>query len=142
VPAVEERIFHLKSHAVHEGETNDQLSLALEMETENGWEPVAVGVEMPPYRAFLCAALMCQQAYLRMNATERGLGLREAHGELRVVTEDWFVRELSAHFRVTIRSGTPTSEDLAFISERMRDCPVSRNLERTSKTTTLEVVSA
>ena len=136
---MDERIFHLKSRAVHGGAENEQLSLEMEIETEEGWQPVALEFATPPYRAFLCSALMCQQAYLRMNATERGLLLAEARGDLRIVTEDWCVRELTARFRVTLRRGTPTADDLAFIGERMRDCPVSRNLVEARKETTLEV---
>ena len=56
-------------------------------------------------------------------------------------TRDWHVYEITAHFRLTLRSGAPSAEDLAFISERMRDCPISRNLTSALKTTALEVVA-
>jgi hypothetical protein len=137
---MDERIFHLRSRAVHAGDENDTVSLAMEIETDDGWSPVELGFQTPPYRAFLCSAVMCQQAYLRMNATERRLALAESHGDLRIVTVDWFVRELIAHFRVRLRHGAATGDDLGFISERMRDCPVSRNLHEAKKETTLEVI--
>ena len=138
---MDERIFHLRSRSEHEGDANDLVALSFELEVDGDWQPVALSLNMPPFRAFVCASLMCQHAYLRMNATERGLGVAAAAGDFWMKTRDWNVYEITAHFALTVRSGSPTPEDLAFIGERMRDCPISRNLTSAVKTTTLEVVA-
>jgi hypothetical protein len=137
---MDERNFHLRSHAVHEGDSNDLVRLDLELEVDGRWEPVELGTSSPPFRAFVCAAFMCQHAYLRMNASERGVLLGEARGELWIATEDWLVRDITARFRVTLRRGSPSAEDIALIEERMRDCPISRNLPGAKKRSELEIV--
>jgi hypothetical protein len=40
---------------------------------------------------------------------------------------------------MTLRNGEPSEDDLSFLSERMRDCPIYRNLSGAKKTTTIEV---
>ncbi len=137
---MDERLFHLRSRAVHDRESNDLLQLSLEFELDGEWQAVAIGTAMPPFRAFVCAALMCQHAYLRMNASERDLVVREARGEFWMKTADWFVTEVTARFQLSIEGEYPSTDDLAFISERMRDCPISRNLTGATKATTLEVI--
>jgi hypothetical protein len=134
-----QRLFHLRSRAIHEGGSNDLVKLDLEIETEGAWQRVHLTTTLPPFRAFVCTALMCQHTHLRMNATERGLLVSEARGELWMKTEDWFVRDLKAHFELTLQSGVASADDLAFISTRMRDCPVSRNIPNATKETTLEL---
>jgi hypothetical protein len=136
---MDERLFHLRSCAVHEGQANDLLRLDLELEVDGEWRPVTIGTTTAPFRAFVCTAFMCQHAYLRMNASERGLGLLEARGELWMKTEDWLVRNITSHFKLTLQSGNASEDDLTFISTRIRDCPVSRNLPNATKETTLEV---
>jgi hypothetical protein len=125
---------------VHEGDSNDLLRLDLELEVDGEWQPLTLGTTLPPFRAFVCSVLMCQHAYLRMNANERGLVVRVATGELWMRTEEWLVREVTAHFQVALQSGYPSTDDLAFISGRMRDCPISRNLSNATRETTLEVL--
>jgi hypothetical protein len=134
---MDERLFHLRSCAVHEGDSNALLRLDLELEVDGEWQPVSLAATSPPFRAFVCTALMCQHAYLRMNATERGLLLLEARGELWMKTAEWFVFDITAHFELTLRRGQASAEDLAFISTRMRDCPVSRNFSNATKDTTI-----
>jgi len=137
---MEERLFHLRSCAVHVGEANELVRLDMEIEADGQWQPVELTAAMPPFRAFVCAALMCQHAYLRMNAVERGLSVLQARGELWLKTRDWYVRDITAHFRLTLHDGAASADDLAFVAARMRDCPISRNLADATKDTTLEVV--
>lgn len=137
---MDERLFHLRSRAVHDEESNDLVRLELEFEFDGEWQPVEMAAEMPPFRAFVCANLMCQHAYLRMNASERDIDLREARGELWMKSADWFVTEVTARFELFVEGEYPSTDDLAFISERMRDCPISRNLTGAVKATTLQVI--
>ncbi len=137
---MEERLFHLRSRARHEGPDNELVELELEIEVDGSWQPIVLQNRTPPYRAFVCTALMCQHGYLRMNATERQLVVRVATGEFWFDTADWLVRSIQAHFKLELAHGTATGEDLTFIAERARDCPISRNLANTYKRTTVELV--
>jgi hypothetical protein len=139
---MDERLFHLKSRAVHSEESNDLIQLDLDLEVDGDWQPIAMTTAMPPFRAFVCAALMCQHAYLRMNASELDLVLREARGEFWMKSADWIVTEVIAHFQLSVEGEPPSGDDLAFISARMRDCPISRNVTGATKATTLEVTGA
>jgi hypothetical protein len=138
---MEEKTFHLRSRARHVGDENEQLELELEFESAEGWEAVSLGLSTPPFRAFVCAAFLCQHAYLRANASERELLLDRVRGDFWVKTEDWFVRELRAEFRATLRAGEPFEDDAEFIAQRMRDCPISRNLTEADKHTQLVFVA-
>ena len=138
---MEEKTFHLRSRARHVGDENEPVELELELESPEGWQAVSFELSMPPFRAFVCAAFLCQHVYLRTNASERELLLDQVRGELWVKTEDWFVRELRAEFRATLRAGAPYEEDAEFIAERMRDCPISRNLTEADKQTQLAFVA-
>ncbi len=80
---------------------------------------------------------MCQHAYLRMNAAERGLVLGSVRGELRVATEDWTVLSIESRFDLELREGVPTDEDISSIRERIEECPIARNLPNATKRTTL-----
>lgn len=139
---MEQRSFHLRSRATHQGDANELVALALELERDGAWIPVEIANTMPPFRAFVCAALMCQHAHVRMGAAERKLVVRGATGELWMRTEDWVVLDVTSHFKLELEVGSASDEDLAFIAERVRDCPISRNLGGATKATTLEVVTA
>jgi hypothetical protein len=140
---MEERVFHLRSVATHNGDSNDLASLEIELESdgEGEWQALALTSLSPPFRAFVCSALMCQHAYLRMNAAERDLILQEARGELWLTSEDWLVRDITAHFKLLLLEGHPSPEDLEAIAQHMRDCPISKNLHSATKRTTLETVT-
>jgi hypothetical protein len=136
---MDERSFHLRSRALHTGESNDLAQLDLEVEVEGSWQPIDLMSAMPPFRAFVCSALMCQHAYLRMNASERDLEIDVATSDFWMKTADWLVTDVTATFRVTVRNDDVSDEDLSFIGERMRDCPISRNLTGANKVTTVEL---
>jgi uncharacterized OsmC-like protein len=135
-----ERLFHLKSRGLHQGSSNEIVRLDLEIELDGAWQPVVLSSTTPPFRAVVCAVLMCQHAYLRMNAAERGLTVPDVRGELRMETKDWLVRRTHVHFELVLEGGSATPEDLEFIRERVEGCPVSRNLPDVAQRTTLEVV--
>jgi hypothetical protein len=138
---MEEKTFHLRSRARHVGDENEQVELELELEGADGWQPVAFELSIPPFRGFVCAAFLCQHVHLRIHASERELLLDQVRGEFWVRTEDWFVRELRAEFRATLRAGEPFEDDAEFIAERMRDCPISRNLTEADKKTEVVFVA-
>jgi hypothetical protein len=135
----ERRVFDYRLHSAHGEADNEILDLACERLGEDGWEPYSVCMTSPPFSLFVYSAFVCQLAYLRMNATERGLGLERVRGHLRVTTDSWLVQDLQAEFWIHLRAGTATEGDLAFIVERMEGCPVSRNLPAAAKRTLLHL---
>lgn len=138
---MEERNFLLRMTARHSGEGNAVAELQLAMLLDGEWTPVEVTMEgSSPYRVFLFSAFLCQNSYLYMNATERGLLLDETRGEAHFRTLDYRIDEVAADFSTTLRSGAPTEQDVRYICERMMACPVSRNLGSASnKRTTLQL---
>lgn len=132
-----DRAFHLRSRASHREPGNELAELELQIEIDGAWRAESLSTHSPPFRAFLCALLMCQHAHLRMNAAERGLVLGEVRGELRVATDDWTVLGIESRFDLELRHGVPSDEDLSFIRERIEDCPIARNMPNARKRTTL-----
>ena len=75
-------------------------------------------------------------SYLVANAQERGIPLRQVEGTITVITSaDWILERVDGDFRMTLDSGASSEEQgradaeaIASIKERMKLCPVSRNL--------------
>lgn len=133
------RVFEYWLESHHGLQDNELVHVACERLVEEGWQPYTVEMTGPPFATFIYSAFACQLAYLRMNAAERGLAVDRVRGRLRMVTEDWVVQEIEAEFWIHARSGMATAEDLAYIEDRMRSCPVSRNLPTARKQTVLHV---
>ncbi len=118
----------------HAGDDNETLHVDCQMAREGEeFAPFALEALNSPFLNFLYCALLCQLAYLRMNAAERGLRFQRVDGELCVVAEEFVIRELTATFTMHLVSGEPTDEDLSYIQNRCLTCPVSRNLQSVAR---------
>jgi hypothetical protein len=135
----ERRVFEYRLESLHGPPENQLYDLSCERLGDSGWEPFALRMTGPPFGMFVYTAFVCQLAYLRMNAAERGIALERVRGRFRMVAESWVVQEIEAEFWLRASSGPPGAEDLAFITERMVGCPVSRNLTGARKQTVLHV---
>jgi hypothetical protein len=136
-----ERTFELRLSSTHEAPDNGLKALQVEVLTEGGWEALDLNLNTRGFLIFVYSVFICQHMYLHSNATELGLALDTVHGKFRLTTsEDWFVREIDASFDVGLRSGRATGDQVAFIIDRMKNCPVSRNLKETAKHTQLQFV--
>ena len=63
--------------------------------------------------------------------------LESANGAIDIAAgEDWVVRKLHIHFDARLKSGSPVEDDVTYIVERMRQCPVSMNLKDISDSKT------
>jgi len=134
-------VFEYRLESLHGESDNELLDVTCERLGDGGWAAYAVSMTGSPFATFVYAAFVCQLAYLRMNAAERGLALERVRGRLRMTTDAWLVQSIEAEFWIRLRAGEPTDEDLAFIVERMQGCPVSRNLPLARKQTLLHVES-
>jgi hypothetical protein len=124
-----DRHFHLKLDATYTGDKNEVGDLDVEVLHDGQWEPVELGIRSPGFLLYINALFTCQHLYMRNNCAERDLVLASAQGELEVnARKNWEITSIEVTFSAKARSGTATQDDLDYITERMRHCPVSTNL--------------
>ena len=124
-------------------------SLVVEFLSETGeWQPQHPSLSTPGFRLYLLSLLLCQNFYLVANAQEKAIPFLQVEADFTVLTSaDWILERVSGHFRLQLDPAAPALERaradaaaIAFISERMKLCPVSRNLPSTvEKAITLEL---
>jgi hypothetical protein len=134
---VSERRFQFRLCSHHPPPDRASTDLRVELLDEKGeWRLQPPGLDTPGFRLFLLSLLLCQHFYLVANARERGLPLLRVDGEFTVTTgADWILQRLDGLFRLRLDPAAPAAERrradaeaIAFIAERMKLCPVSRNL--------------
>lgn len=125
-----DRHFHLRLDSTYTENENKVDDLNLEVLHEDKWEPLLdLGIRSPGFLLFINALFSCQHLYMRTNCAERNLILQLAHGELQVnASETWEIKDVDVLFNAKLQSGSPSQDDLNYITERMRHCPVSTNL--------------
>lgn len=124
-----ERHFQLRLDCRYQGTENTLDSLKLESLKDGAWEELSLDIRSPGFLLFINGLFSCQHLYMRTNCAERGLIIDSASGELRVsADETWHISKTWVTFRVKLRSGEPSENDIAYIIERMGHCPVSSNL--------------
>jgi uncharacterized OsmC-like protein len=128
------RHFHLRLQARYQtGDNNDNVVTDLDVDNrvDGTWEALDLNLRTPGFLMYINALFSCQHLYMRANCGERGLLLDAAEGELKVeASEDWEILDIEVSFRARLKSGTPTEDALAYITERMHHCPVSTNLPK------------
>jgi hypothetical protein len=133
--------FELRLSSSHQTPDNTLKELEVEVFADGEWGPLDLNLETRGFLIFVYSVFICQHMYLHSNATERGLALDTVTGRFKLTTsEDWFVHEIHASFDVALRAGQATADDVAYIVDRMKNCPVSRNLTDAAKHTQLQFV--
>ncbi len=128
------RHFHLKLICSYETEKNDIKDLAIQVLHDNEWEELDLGIRSPGFLLYINALFSCQHLYMRANSAECDLILESSTGEILVnAGEFWNLKDVTVSFNAKIKSGTPTEENINYISERMTHCPVSTNLPENLK---------
>lgn len=124
-----ERNFQMRLTCRYRGPDNEIAEAAVQNLEEGEWRDFILDPERPGFLILVYAILNCQHRYLCMNAAERGIELDSARGVIDVGTdEDWRMQRLRVRFEVGLRSGAASPQDIDYIVERMRQCPVSVNL--------------
>lgn len=119
----------MRMQCTYEGETNAVASLVVEQRAGDGWRPLELGPVTPGFEIFVYAIFACQHLYFRVNCAERGLLLDSAAGEVDVGADaDWNLEILHVAFDGRLRGGRASAADIDYITGRMQQCPVSRNL--------------
>ncbi len=132
-----QRTFQFRLSSSHAAPERATASLVVEFLAESGeWQALTPSLTTPGFRLYLLSLLLCQHHYLVANAQERGIPLRQVEGTFKVVTSaDWILEQVTGDFllqldpRASIEErARADAEAIAYIKERMKLCPVSRNL--------------
>ena len=124
-----ERIFEMRLSCGYSRPDNTVGDLRVETLAEGEWKPLDLNEGTPGFLIFTYAVFTCQHLYMRTNCAERSLMLSSAEGTIRLVADEaWRIQQLQVAFDAVLESGDPSKEDIIYISGRMGECPVSKNL--------------
>jgi uncharacterized OsmC-like protein len=124
-----ERIFKMRISCDYKEPDNTVESQQVELFKGNQWTEFELDTGTAGFLIFVYAVLSCQQMHLRLGCKDRGLQLASAAGEIKIATtEDWHISTLQVSFSAVLTSGEASEEDVETVIQRMKNCPVSRNL--------------
>lgn len=110
-------------------EENSIASLKVEHFNGNEWNSLDLDTQTAGFLIFTYAVFTCQHMFLRANASERNLQMASSSGSILIdAAADWKIEKLHVSFEATLKSGTPAADDIEYITGRMQQCPVSKNL--------------
>jgi hypothetical protein len=125
-----ERNFNMRMKTTYEGENNSIETTGVDHMVDNNWQPLDLGLTSPGFDIFVYAVFTCQHMYFRVNCAERGLALESAEGSIAIgAGHDWNIESLQVEFSGRLRSGQASPDDIDYIVSRMKQCPVSINLQ-------------
>ena len=126
----------------HYAKENSIDSLEVEHLDGNEWKGLELDTLTPGFLIFTYAVFTCQHMFLRANANERNLQMDTSRGSIMIdAAPDWKIEKLHVSFEATLKSGTPTQDDIDYITGRMQQCPVSKNLGEIADTQTKLILS-
>ena len=124
-----ERIFRMRIFCDYNDPDNTVESQRVELFKEGEWADFDLDTGTAGFLIFVYAVLACQQMHLRLGCKDRGLQLASAAGDIEIATTaDWIISRLRVNFSALLNSGEASEEDVATIIQRMKNCPVSKNL--------------
>jgi hypothetical protein len=125
-----ERSFQMRLFCRYAQPDNAVADLKVEVLADGQWKDFDLNPETAGFLVLVYAIFSCQHLYLRTNCAEQGLLLDSAEGAIELVaSEDWEVQKLHINFDIKLKSVPQYEGDLGYIIERMKQCPVSRNLK-------------
>lgn len=125
---MERHIFQMRLSSTYADENRID-ELEVEHLEDDEWKSLELGTLTPGFLIFTYAVLTCQHMFLRANALERNLLLASSSGRIMIdASPDWHIEKLHVAFDGRLRSGNASPDDIAYISGRMQQCPVSKNL--------------
>ena len=134
------RTFQFRLRSSHPAPERATTDLVVELLSDSGlWEPQHLSFSTPGFRLYLISLLLCQHHYLVANAREREIPLQQVEADVVVTTSsDWIVAAVEGDFRVQLDTHSRPEERqradanaIAYLQERMKLCPISRNLPET-----------
>jgi hypothetical protein len=132
-----EHSFRMRLSCRYEQPDNVVSGLEVQNLVDSEWQDFNMNFKQPGFLIFVYAILNCQHLYMRSNAAERGLLLDSAGGSIEVLADNgWVLQKLHVDFDVKLQSGNPSPQDVDYIIDRMRHCPVSANIKNVPDTQT------
>lgn len=123
-------VFEVRTVFQYSGDDNKIDQLEAEVLTGDGWQSLQIGNDSPGFLIFVYAFLICQHTYFHANSGESGLLLKHAKLELFMHTdENWKIDQVKVGINAALRAGDADSASIDYIKQRMRQCPVSINLQ-------------
>ena len=126
-----ERTFRFRLRSSHRPPERSTTDLVVEFLSDSGlWEPQQLSLSMPGFRIYLISLLLCQHFYLVANAREKGIALQQVQADFKVTTStDWIIDHVDGDFRIRLDHDASANEEaIAYMQERMKLCPISKNL--------------
>ena len=142
-----DRTFHFRITSKHDQEDTKTKDLTIDALIDGEWERQVPSFTLPGFRQYLISLVYCQQFYLIANAKERNIPLKLVQGEVTISTgQDWIMKQFQGSFNIELYGSKDTwtklakEEDLDYCKQRMKLCPVSKNLPKhTEKIITVEL---
>jgi hypothetical protein len=145
------RTFRFRLRSSHRPPERATTDLVVEFLSDSGlWEPQQLSLGMPGFRIYLISLLLCQHFYLVANAREQGIALQEVQADFNVTTSsEWIIASVEGEFRIRLDPAAEPAEQpvasregMAFMEERMKLCPISKNLpESVGKTINVKTMA-
>lgn len=124
-----QRKFSMRLQCRYQDPDNSIAQLTVEVLTGDGWQTLDLSITSPGFQIFVYSVFTCQHKYFHVNCAERGLMLEKSEGNLLLITDrDWNIERLRVEFIGFLKSGSANQDDIDYITARMKQCPVSRNL--------------
>lgn len=126
-----ERTFRFRLRSSHRPPERSTTDLVVEFLSDSGlWESQQLSLSMPGFRIYLISLLLCQHVYLVANAREKGIALQQVQADFKVTTStDWIIDHVDGDFRIRLeQDASANQEAIAYMQERMKLCPISKNL--------------
>ena len=126
-----QRTLRFKLRSSHRPPERSTTDLVVEFLSDSGlWEPQQLSLGMPGFRIYLISLLLCQHFYLVANAREKGIALQEVQADFNVTTSsEWIIEQVEGDFRIRLdHNASAGNEAIAYMQERMKLCPISKNL--------------
>ena len=122
--------FQLQAVFDYSGDDNNVDQINAQIFSNNSWNSLEISNSSPGFLIFVYAFLICQHTYFHANCGERGLLLETAAVELSLHADnDWKIQRVNVGIDATLRRGNPDKVTIDYIEGRMRQCPVSVNMQ-------------
>lgn len=133
-----EHHFRMRLYSLYQEPDNNISDLRVELFADDAWQDFDLGTGTAGFLIFVYALFTCQHMYMRLNCAERGLLLESASGHIEIeASEDWRITRQRVAFEGRLKAGAPTTADVDYIVERMKQCPVSSNLREVADSKTI-----
>ena len=124
-----DHVFDLRLTAEHNPEDNTVTTMSVENLVEGSWQALDLCETTPGFLIFVYCIFACHHRFLWVGSRDREITITSSSGSIHLVAdEDWHLQHISTEFKASSISGSASDEDIAYISDKILNCPVSRNM--------------